>query len=139
MLPFISGIAFVFPVFHCPTSQFPPRSFLITIVVAPVCSPPISGGKCILLEHFQVPTIAFICASSARGLIAAPADYFFAPSLSCATASGDPKTSAKPASETTNPIELCLRQCITTYLLLESYLQNTNGRVAQQLYPFTGN
>src|SRR5260370_40988179 len=134
MFPFISGIAFVCPVFTVPPSQYPPSSFLITIVVDRVCSPPIRGGKCILPEHFQVPTIVFICASSAGGLIAAPADDFFAPGLSCATARGGPKTGPKPASATTNTIELCLRQCIATYLLLEWYLQNTNGPVAHQLY-----
>src|SRR6266849_8502802 len=129
MVPFISGIAFVFPVFHCPTIQYPPRSFLIVIVVDPVCSPPSSGGKCILLVHFQVPTIVFICASSAGGFIAA--DDFFAPGLSCASTSGDPQASAKPASETTNLIEFCVWQCIAIYLL-EWILQNTNGRVTQQ-------
>src|SRR5215471_7764238 len=112
MVPFISGVVFVFPIFHCPTTQYPPKSFLMIMVLVPVCSPPISGGKCILLEHFQVPTMLFICASSGGGFIAASADDFFAPGFSSAKTSGDPRASAKPANQTTNPIELCLRQCI---------------------------
>src|SRR5215472_5501171 len=95
-------------------------SFLMAMVEVPVCSPPISGGRCILLEHFQLPVMLLNCASSAGGVgaaIAAPAGAFLAAFFSCATADGDPRANPKTASERRSVIRSCLRQCIAIYLL----------------------
>src|SRR5215467_674223 len=95
-------------------------SFLMAMVEVPLCSPPISGGRCILLEHFQLPIMLFICAISAGGAgaaIAASPDGFLAAFFSCATADGDPRANPKTVSETRSIIRSCLRQCIAIYLL----------------------
>src|SRR5712664_2238675 len=104
-------------------------SFLMVIVDFPVCSPPISGGRCMVLAHFQVPAMLLYCAISGGGLSAgAPAGDFLASDFSCARANGDPMANAKVASEAISFTRFCLRQCIAILLLVENVIstQTTN-------------
>src|SRR5713226_4522048 len=115
MFPFISGIVLDFSIFHCPTTQEPLRSFLMVMVDFPVCSPPISGGMCILLVHFQVPAMLLSFANSGAGLragIDAPAVGFLASDFSCASADGAPTANVNTANEAISVIRFCLRQSI---------------------------
>src|ERR1700682_1140941 len=90
-------------------------SFLMIIVDFPVCSPPISGGRCILLVHFQVPAIllSFVISGAGWG-IDAPAVDFLAPDFSWAIADGDPMANTRAASETMSFIRSGLRQCMAS-------------------------
>src|SRR5262249_44387220 len=112
-------------------------SFLMAMVDVPLCSPPISGGRCILLEHFQLPIMLFIWAISGGGAgaaIASPPDGFLAGVFSCATANGVPKASAKTENETRSVIRSCLRQRIGVYLLVDGvrFWKSTIGWCVQQ-------
>src|SRR5262249_36666776 len=118
MVPVIAGIVLVLSIFHWPTIQKPLMSFLMVMVDVPVCSPPISGGRCILLVHFQVPAMSLSFAISAGGFIAPiggpPAAGFLPSDLSCASAGGAATIKPKAASEAISFIRSCLRQCIAT-------------------------
>src|ERR1700687_668293 len=91
----------------------------MVMVDFPVCSPPISGGMCILLVHFQLPAMLLSFANSGAGLRAGmddPAVDFLASDFSCARAEVVPMANASTASEAMSVIRSCLRQSIAMVL-----------------------
>src|SRR6266849_6188529 len=92
-------------------------SFLMVMVDFPLCSPPISGGRCILLVHFQLPAMLLNFAISGGGLAGGMAD-------------GDPMANAKAASEAMSFIRSCLQLCMAIVLFVKkvTLTQNTNWR-----------
>src|SRR5215472_18752540 len=106
-----------------------------------VCSPPISGGRCILLLHFQLPIMLLSFDISGAGFMdgaASAAGPFFAGDFSCANAAGIAVAKASANSETKSFVRYCRQQCIAMLLPLEK-MASLQARIedAMQVYPAT--